>query len=243
MVPITIAQELGAMALFGEKYGDVVRVIKFDNSIELCGGTHVKSTNEIGQFKFISEGSVAAGIRRVEAITSKKAEAYFRDRLDQYEQLAVLLNKPASLVAAVEELIQKKNGLQKEIEKLQREQLKAIKADLKSRLVENNGINFGSAILDLDGALIKDLCFQLKSEVDNLFLVIGGKSDGKATISISIADDLAKSKNWHAGNLVRESAKLIDGGGGGQPFFATAGGKNPEGLEKAIAFVKKEVAL
>lgn len=242
MVPIKAAEELGAMALFGEKYGDVVRVIKFEDSIELCGGTHVSSTNEIGQFKLISEGSVAAGIRRVEAITSKKADAYFKDRLDQYEQVSTLLNKPASIFAAVEELIQKKNGLQKEIEKLQREQLKSIKADLKTQIIESNGINFGSAILELDGGLIKDLCFQLKSEVDNLFLVIGGKSDGKATISISIAEDLAKSKNWHAGNLVRESAKLIDGGGGGQPFFATAGGKNPAGLEKAIAFVKKEIA-
>jgi len=211
-IPIEQAREKGAMALFGEKYGDYVRMIQFGDSKELCGGCHVKSTSEIGLFKIISEGSVAAGIRRIEAITSENALAYFSERAEQFEQVSQLLNKPANLVQAVEELVQKKNSLTKEIEKLQRGQLVSIKDDLKKKIENLGGINYASAILDLDGALIKDLCFQLKGEVDNLFLVVGGKSDGKATISIAISDELAKSKNWHAGNLLRESAKLIDGG-------------------------------
>jgi alanyl-tRNA synthetase len=240
-VPITVAQEMGAMALFGEKYGDFVRVIKFGDSVELCGGCHVKSTSEIGLFKLVSEGSVAAGIRRIEAITSERAEQYYKERAEQFEKVSALLNKPADVAAAVEDLLKQKNALAKEIEKLQRGQLVAIKDELKKKIQDLGGVSYVSAILDLDGGLIKDLCFQLKGEVDNLVVVVGGKSDGKATISIAISEELAKSKNWHAGNLVRESAKLIGGGGGGQPFFATAGGKDASGLQKAIDFVKAEL--
>ena len=240
-IPVAQAKEKGAMALFGEKYGDFVRMIQFGDSRELCGGCHVKSTSEIGFFKLISEGSVAAGVRRIEAISSEKAEQYYKERAEQFEKISALLNKPADVAAAVEDLLKQKNALAKEIEKLQRGQLTGIKEDLKKKIEVLGGINYASAILDLDGGLIKDLCFQLKGEVDNLVLVLGGKAGGKATISIAISDDLAKSKNWHAGNLVRESAKLIGGGGGGQPFFATAGGKDPNGLQKAIEFVKAEI--
>lgn len=240
-VPITVAQEMGAMALFGEKYGDFVRVIKFGDSVELCGGCHVKSTSEIGLFKLVSEGSVAAGIRRIEAITSERAEQYYKERAEQFEKVSALLNKPADVAAAVEDLLKQKNALSKEIEKLQRGQLVGIKDELKKKIEDLGGVSYVSAILELDGGLIKDLCFQLKGEVDNLVVVVGGKSDGKATISIAISEELAKSKNWHAGNLVRESAKLIGGGGGGQPFFATAGGKDANGLQKAIDFVKAEL--
>lgn len=242
-VPITVAQEMGAMALFGEKYGEFVRVIKFGDSVELCGGCHVKTTSEIGLFKLVSEGSVAAGIRRIEAITSEKAELYYKERADQYEKVSSLLNKPTDLAAAVEDLLNKKNALTKELEKMQRGQLVSIKEDLKTKIQQVGGVNYASAILELDGALIKDLCFQLKGEVDNLVLVVGGKADGKATISIAISEDLAKAKSWHAGNLVRESAKLIGGGGGGQPFFATAGGKDAGGLSKAIDHVRQTLAL
>jgi alanyl-tRNA synthetase len=240
-IPITAAQEMGAMALFGEKYGDFVRVIKFGDSIELCGGCHVRSTSEIGMFKLVSEGSVAAGIRRIEAITSEKAEEYYRTRAEQFEKVSALLNKPADVALAVEELLKQKAALSKEIEKIQRGQLVGIKDDLKKKIENLGGVNYASAILELDGGMIKDLCFQLKGEVENLVLVVGGKSDGKATISIAISEELAKSKNLHAGNLVKESAKLIGGGGGGQPFFATAGGKDPNGLSKAIEFVKGEI--
>lgn len=240
-VSYAAAQEMGAMALFGEKYGDFVRVIKFGNSIELCGGCHVKSTGEIGQFKIISEGSVAAGVRRIEAITSEKAEEYFRTKAEAYDKIADALNKPKDLVAAVVDLIQSKLNLSKQIEKLQKEQLVQIKADVKSTIEEINGIQFGTAVLNLDAGLIKDLCFQLKGEIPNLVLVIGGKAEDKASISVLINEELAKLKNWHAGNLVKEAAKLIDGGGGGQPFFATAGGKNVNEVNKAVSFVKEKL--
>ena len=242
-VPMEVADEFGAMALFGEKYGDLVRVIKFGDSVELCGGTHVKTTADIRLFKITSEGSVASGIRRVEAITSDNAQAYFKERTDQFESISQLLKKPKNAVKAIEDLIEKNNKLNKEIEQLKRNQVKQIKADVASKIENRNGVNFVSEILELDGSSIKDLCFQLKGSVDDLFAVIGGKADGKATISIVISEELAKSKGLHAGNLVREAAKLIKGGGGGQPFFATAGGKDSSGLNAAIEKVKELTGL
>lgn len=240
-VPMSVAEELGAMALFGEKYGDVVRVIQFGPSVELCGGCHVKSTGDINVFKIMSEGSVAAGVRRIEAITADKAQAYFIERANQFEELNALLKKPKDLVAAVQELMDKNSALQKEIELLKKGAVKQLKADLLAKVEDRGGINYVSEILDLDGGAIKDLCFQMKSEVNNLFAVIGGKSGGKATLSIVISDELAKSKDLHAGNLVREAAKHIQGGGGGQPFFATAGGKDASGLPNAIKQVEDAV--
>lgn len=239
-VPMEVATELGAMALFGEKYGDLVRVIQFGESVELCGGTHVKSTGDIRLFKITSEGSVASGIRRIEAISSDVAQAYFAERTEQFEQLSKLLKKPKDLVKTVEELIDKNAKLAKEIEGLKRDQVGQIKAGILNKIEMRGDVNFVSDILDMDGGSIKDLCFQLKSSVDRLFAVIGGKADGKATLSIVISDDLAKEKGWHAGNMVRESAGLIQGGGGGQPFFATAGGKDSSGLPNAL---KKVVEL
>jgi alanyl-tRNA synthetase len=240
-VPISIAEDMGAMALFGEKYGDLVRVIKFDGSVELCGGTHVKNTSSIGMFKFVSESSVAAGVRRVEAITSITAESYYKTRANQFDEISAILKKPKNLVSSIEELMKKNTLLQKEIEKLQKEKVKSMKAGLLSQVENKDGINFLSTILDLDGGSIKDLCFQLKGELDNFVGVIGGKSDGKATLTIIIAENIAKEKELHAGNLVREASKLIQGGGGGQPFFATAGGKNAGGLNDALSLVTKKV--
>jgi alanyl-tRNA synthetase len=240
-VPMEVAQEMGAMALFGEKYGDVVRVIQFGNSVELCGGTHVQTTGEIRSIKIISEGSVAAGVRRIEAITADKAETYFKERAEQFNQLAELLKKPKDMVSAVQELLDKNAKMAKEIEGLKKAQVKQIKADVLASVELKDGVNYISQILDLDGGSIKDLCFQLKGEVDNLVAVIGGKADGKATISVVISDDLAKAKDLHAGNLVRSAAKHIQGGGGGQPFFATAGGKDVSGLPQALKAVEEEV--
>ncbi|MCB9222797.1 MAG: alanine--tRNA ligase [Crocinitomicaceae bacterium] len=237
-VPMSVAEELGAMMLFGEKYGEVVRVIQFGNSVELCGGCHVNSTGEIRAIKIVSEGSVAAGIRRIEAITADKANEYFKERAHQYNEIADLLKKPQDLVAAVQELMDKNVKLSKEIEQLKKGQAQQLKSELKSKIQDRSGMNYLSAIVDLDGGSIKDICFQLKGEVDNLFAVIGGKDDDKATLSIVISDDLAKSKDWHAGNMVRDAAKFIQGGGGGQPFFATAGGKDASGLANAIKAVE-----
>jgi len=237
-VPMEVAKELGAMALFGEKYGDLVRVIQFGNSVELCGGCHVNATGDIRGIKLISEGSVAAGIRRIEAITSDNLEEYYKERAIQFNELDTLLKKPKSIVTTVQELIDKNAKLTKEVEQLKRGQVKQIKSDVLAKVEAKGDINYVSAILDLDGNSIKDLCFQLKGEVDNLFAVIGGKSDGKATLSIVISDEMAKAKDLHAGNLVREASKLIQGGGGGQPFFATAGGKDASGLPNAIKQVE-----
>ncbi len=238
-VPMEVATELGAMALFGEKYGDLVRVIQFGDSVELCGGTHVKATGDIRLFKITSEGSVAAGIRRIEAITSDGAQAYFNERALQFNAIAELLKKPKDAVKAVEELMEKNVQLTKEIEQLKRGQVKQLKSEITSKIEDKGGVNFVSEILDLDGGSIKDLCFQLKAENDNFFGVFGGKADGKATLTIIIADNLAKEKSLHAGNMVREASKLIQGGGGGQPFFATAGGKDASGLTAAINKVKE----
>ena len=240
-VPMAVAQEMGAMALFGEKYGDLVRVIQFDHSVELCGGTHVENTSNIGMFKLVSESSVAAGVRRIEAITSVTAENYYKERANQFEEISAMLKKPKSLVKAVEELISKNSTLQKEIEKLQKEKVRSLKSGLLSQVKQENGINYLSTVLELDGGSIKDLCFQIKGEVNDFVGVIGGKSDGKATVTIIISENIAKEKDLHAGNLVREAAKLIQGGGGGQPFFATAGGKNANGLQDALSYVKTKV--
>lgn len=233
-IPIEEAKDMGAMMLFGEKYGDVVRVIQFGDSKELCGGTHVQSTGNIGFFKIISEGSVASGVRRIEAITNTTAEKYIYDKLNSLEEINALFKNSKNIVQSVEELINSNQSMKKQIEKTVRENAKQIKADLKSQIKEKNGIQVLEAIVPLDGGLVKDILFQLKGEVDQLFAVVGGDEGDKCTLSIIISDDLVKSKGLHAGNMVRAAAKHIQGGGGGQPFFATAGGKNPKGLQAAI---------
>ena len=239
--PIETAKSMGAMALFGEKYGDAVRVIKFGESVELCGGTHVSSTSKIGLFKITSESAVAAGIRRIEAITSATAERYFREKADLLDTIALGLKNPKDLVKAVEDLQTKNNQLTKEIELLLKEKALSVKGDLKSQIEHINGVNFLGTVIPLDGGSIKDILFQLKGEVDNFFVVIGGNEGDKCTISIIAADSLIADKGINAGNIVREVSKHIQGGGGGQAFFATAGGKNPKGLNDAIAEVKAKI--
>ena len=239
--PIETAKSMGAMALFGEKYGDAVRVIKFGESVELCGGTHVSSTSKIGLFKITSESAVAAGIRRIEAITSATAERYFREKADMLDTIAFGLKNPKDLVKAVEDLQTKNNQLTKEIELLLKEKALSVKGDLKAQIENINGVNFLGTVIPLDGGSIKDILFQLKGEVDNFFGVIGGNEGDKCTISIIAADSLIADKGINAGNIVREVSKHIQGGGGGQAFFATAGGKNPNGLKDAIAEVKAKI--
>ncbi len=239
--PIEDAKAMGAMALFGEKYGDSVRVIKFGDSVELCGGTHVPSTGKIGLFKITTETAVAAGVRRIEAITADKAENYFREKAEILDSISSTLKNPKDVLKAVEDLILKNNQLSKEIETLQREKAIQVKSELKSKIETINGIHFLGATVDLDGGSIKDILFQFKGEVDNFFGVIGGNEGEKCTISIIISDAIITSHGFHAGNLVREAAKHIQGGGGGQPFFATAGGKNSNGLNAAIDEVKAKL--
>lgn len=232
-VPMAEAQEMGAMALFGEKYGDVVRVIRFGDSVELCGGTHVPRTGNIGLFKIVSEGSVAAGIRRIEAISADKAQAHVDERLDTLEEIAGMLKNARNVSKAVSDLIADNARLTTEVEAFKRAQVQALKAEIKGKLEAVNGARFAALQVDLDAGAIKDLAFQLRSELDDLFLVLGA-TGAKTTLTIAISEKLAQERDWHAGNLVRELAKEIRGGGGGQPFFATAGGSYPEGLPSAF---------
>ncbi|MEY4522850.1 MAG: hypothetical protein RIT10_2035 [Bacteroidota bacterium] len=237
--PINEAKKMGAMALFGEKYGDAVRVVKFGDSVELCGGTHVGSTGAIGLFKITSESAVAAGIRRIEAITGATAEHYFRSKASLLDEISLHLKNPKDLSKAVEDLISKNNTLQKEIAIFQKEKAVLIKQELKQKIVNIEGINYLGEIVALDANSIKDILFQLKGEINNFFAVIGGDEGDKCTLNIIASDEVIANKGVNAGNMIRSAAKHIQGGGGGQPFFATAGGKNSRGLKDAIEEVKK----
>lgn len=237
-IPINKAESMGALALFGEKYGDVVRVIEFGESIELCGGTHVQSTAEIGRFKIQSESSVASGIRRIEAISSTTADQFILKELETLNRLRDLMKNPKDLVKSVEDLKNDNSKLQKALDQIKKEQAKSLKLELREKVEGRKGSHFLEATVPLDGGSIKDILFQLKGEIDDLFAVIGGYQDGKATLSIIISEELVKKTDLHAGNLVKSAAKHIKGGGGGQPFFATAGGKDTDGLSAAIEEVK-----
>nr|WP_299487731.1 alanine--tRNA ligase [uncultured Allomuricauda sp.] len=241
-VPIKEAMEQGAMALFGEKYGDTVRTVRFGQSIELCGGTHVKNTADIWHFKIVSEGAVAAGIRRIEAITSDAVkEFYFKNNRMLFE-IKDLLNKAQDPVKAVESLQEENTSLKKQIEQLLKDKAKGLKNDLIAELEEVNGIQFLAKKVDLDAAGIKDLAFEIGGQVSDLFLLLGAEKDGKALLSCYISKEMASNKGLNAGNIVRELGKYIQGGGGGQPFFATAGGKNPAGITEALKNARKLVA-
>jgi alanyl-tRNA synthetase len=236
--PINKAKELGAMALFGEKYGDVVRVIKFGSSVELCGGTHVKNTAQIGYIKITSESAVAAGIRRIEAISSDVAFHYINEKLSENKAVAELLKNPKNIIQSIEELMKQNQELNKKIEQFSKSQAKELKKELIANMEIINGVHFIGKKVNLDASAIKDLAFQLKSEIDNLFLIIGSDADNKATITVSLSDSLVKDKGMNAGKIVKELSVHIEGGGGGQPFFATAGGKNSSGIDKSIEQAK-----
>ena len=224
----------GAMALFGEKYGDTVRSIRFGQSIELCGGTHVSNTANIWHFKITSESAVASGIRRIEAITGDAAKTYFEDQTALLEKVQQLLNQPQDTLKAIESLQQDLSSMKKEIQALAKVQLAATKAALEEEITEQNGISFLAREVDLDGGAIKDLAFALGQNKENAFLVLASKKGGKPVISCYISKALVAEKNLNAGTIVRDLGKYIQGGGGGQAFFATAGGKNPEGISAAL---------
>ncbi len=239
-VPVKEAKAMGATALFGEKYSDLVRVIKFGDTVELCGGTHVEATGQIGFFKITAETAISAGIRRIEAVTADKAEQYIRANLNRLEEISNLLNNPSDPKKNVEKLIQENAKLNKDIEHLQKDQVKNVKADLLNKTEKINGINFISDVIEIESAgAMKDMAFQLKNEVDNLILFLGASIKGKANLSLMISENLVKDKNLNAGEIISEAAKEIQGGGGGQPFFATAGGKKPEKLQAALDKGKK----
>ena len=232
-LPLSKAKEMGAMALFGEKYGDTVRVIRFGDSIELCGGTHVGHTGEIGLFKLTSEGAVASGIRRIEAITSSKALQFYEDQFQENKELKLLI-KNNDLIKSVSQLLDENQKLKKQIEKLSSQKAGDLKLDLLEKAVDINGVNFIGSEIELDNKSIKNLAFELTKKDENLVLVLATKESEKVTLTVAISKGLVEQKGLHAGNIIREISKEINGGGGGQAFFATAGGKNPSGIESAL---------
>jgi alanyl-tRNA synthetase len=236
-VPIEDAKAMGAMALFGEKYGDFVRMIVFDKnySVELCGGTHVPSTGKIGTFKIIGESSSSAGVRRIEAITAEKAEQFYNKQLSIISEINELLKSPKDLVKAVENLIEEKADLQKQIEAYQAKEIQVVKNELLKNIQQKGDISFLAQEVSVPNAeSLRQISFELKNQVNNLFLVLAANIDGKPQISVMIAENLVKDKGLDASKIVRELAKEIQGGGGGQPFFATAGGKEVSGLKRVM---------
>jgi len=241
-IPFAQAVSEGAMALFGEKYGDEVRAIKFGESMELCGGIHVKNTAEIWHFKIVSEGAVAAGIRRIEAITSDAVKAHFASYENTLNEVKEALKNPQDILKAVQSLQDDNAKLSKQMEVFVKEKVKNMKVALTAEILLINGIQFLAKQVDLDPNGAKDLAYELGTLGTNVFVVLATAEEGKPTVSCYISKELVAEKALNAGNVVRELGKFIQGGGGGQPFFATAGGKNtagiPEALEKAIDFVK-----
>lgn len=234
-VPFQEAVDEGAMALFGEKYADTVRAIKFGESMELCGGIHVKNTAEIWHFKIISEGAVAAGIRRIEAITSDAVKAYFETQEDTLTEVKNALKNPQDVLKSVHSLQDENAKLKKQLEVLLKDKAKNMKGELAQELQEINGIQFLAKQVDLSPEGAKDLAYELGTLGKNIFLVLATAEDEKPMLSCYISKELVAEKNLNAGQVVRELGKFIQGGGGGQPFFATAGGKNVAGIQEALA--------
>ena len=233
-LPIEKAKELGAIALFGEKYGDEVRVIQFGNSIEFCGGTHVSATGKIGMMRILSESSVAAGVRRIEAITGEKVEQMIDSIQDTMADLKTLLNNVPDLRAAIRKSIEENANMKKQVQEFMKEKVTGMKARHIANAKEINGTKVIKIIEPLAPEMVKDMAFQIKGEVEgSLLIVIGSVDGGKPMLTVMLSEDLVKN-GLKAGNLVKEAAKLIQGGGGGAPHFATAGGKNPDGLLSAV---------
>jgi alanyl-tRNA synthetase len=237
-VPMKQALKEGAVALFGEKYGDAVRTIRFGQSMELCGGTHVQNTSDIWHFKIKSESAIASGIRRIEAITNDAVKEFYFENNRVLFEIKDLLNNAKDPIKAVSELQNENTKLKKQVDSLLKEKAKHLKGDLKNELQDINGAQFLAKEVDLDTSGIKDLAFEIGKEFNNLFLLFATNQNGKAMLSCYISKELVASKGLDAGKVVRELGKLIHGGGGGQPFFATAGGKHPEGIKEALLMAK-----
>jgi alanyl-tRNA synthetase len=239
-IPISKAEAMGAIALFGEKYGKEVRVIQFGKnySTELCGGTHVSATGEIGLFKIVSEGAIASGVRRIEAITAEKAEIFYEEKLALLNQVSELLKNPVDLLKGLKTMIIQNDQMNKSLDIFKKEKIVSLKADLQKSIENINGINLIRTKLDLDMGAIKNLAFTLNKEVENMVLLVGSESNGKANLSLMIAESIVKTKNLNAGQIIREISKEIKGGGGGQPHFATAGGTNVQGIVASLKKIK-----
>ncbi len=241
IVPYQQAIQNGAIALFGEKYDDVVRTIQFGESIELCGGTHVKNTADIWHFIITSESAIAAGVRRIEAITFDAAKTYFTDQTNMFNEVKKQLKNPKNPIQAVLQLQEENTLLKKQIEVAQKDKAKHLKTTLKLEFEDINEVKFLVKEIDLSQAYIKDLVFELGSELTNLFFLVITKIEEKAMLTCYISKELVEKRGYNAGKVVKELGKFIHGGGGGQPFFATAGGKNIAGIPKVLASAKKYI--
>ncbi|MCF0208732.1 MAG: alanine--tRNA ligase, partial [Bacteroidaceae bacterium] len=233
--PIDEAKKMGAIALFGEKYGDKVRVVKFGPSVEFCGGIHATSTGRIGMVKIISESSVAAGIRRIEAKTGAECEEMMYNLEDGMKALKAMFNNAKDLKATLEKYIEEHDAMKKSIESFQAETVERVKTQLLEKARNINGVKVVQAVLPMAPNAAKDLVFKLRQACpEQLLVVIGSHYQERPNLSVMISDDLVKENGLNAGQMVREAGKLIQGGGGGQPHFATAGGKNKDGLNAAV---------
>jgi alanyl-tRNA synthetase len=239
-LPVAQAKAMGAMALFGEKYGDFVRVITFDPnySVELCGGTHVNATGQIGLFKIVSESAIASGIRRIEAFTAKKAEEYWNSRELLLDEIGDLLKNPKDIVRGVKSLQDENQELKKLVAELSKIKLEQLRKEYKKQVKNYNGINFLAVKVDLDAESVKNLAWELNNSIPDLFQVLASENDGKVNLTVMLSENLVREKKLHAGNIIRELAKAVEGGGGGQPHIATAGGKNPAGIPSALEKAK-----
>ena len=234
-VPIEEAREMGAMALFGEKYGDHVRVIRFGSSTEFCGGTHIHSTGRIGTFRILSESSVAAGVRRIEAVSGDAAEEYLYGIDDMVQSIRGLFNNSPQLITAIKKMLEENADLGRQVGDFVRQQTSEVKRRLLEQRVEVNGIRLFLVRREVPAEIIKDIAFQIAGELNEPFVFIAGSSQqDKASLTLMLSKDLVESRGWNASQLIRSAAKHIQGGGGGQPHFATAGGKNPDGLSAAV---------
>ena len=233
--PIEKAKELGAIALFGEKYGDKVRVVQFGDSVEFCGGCHTSATGNIGMVRILSESSVAAGVRRIEAVTGAKVEQMMDDTQDLIREISGFFNNVPELRVAIRKAIEENADLKKKVEEAQKEQVSRLKDKMRNEIVEKDGIKLIKGVFSLPAAAIKDIAFQLRGEIsENFLFLVGSVEAGKPALTVMISDNLVAGKGLNAGKMIREAAKAIQGGGGGQPHFATAGGKNPDGLAEAV---------
>lgn len=234
-VPMPEAKKMGATALFGEKYGDLVRIIKFGESIELCGGNHVSATGKIGFFKIVSESAVAAGIRRIEAITSLEAENYIFNELKAFKEVKSVIKSSKNIKESIEKVLTENKKFKSLLEKFEKEKTKHLKQNLKNKIQEINGINvIAEKIEGANAQQLKDIAFQLKGEIVDLFFAAGIENNGKANLAVMISDNLIKNKGLNAGQIIREISKEIKGGGGGPAHFASAGGTDASGIERAL---------
>ncbi|MGA3014863.1 MAG: alanine--tRNA ligase-related protein, partial [Bacteroidales bacterium] len=231
------AKAMGAMALFGEKYGDKVRVVVFDKnySVELCGGTHVSATGQIGLFKIVSEAAIAAGIRRIEAITGQAALEYYNDRVTLFEEVKEMLKNPKDVIKGLKSVIEENQELKKLATEYERLKISEVRKTIEPNIRNINNINFLAEKVELSVDAAKNLAFEMSRSTDNLFLVLASENYGKANLTVMLSENLIREKGFNAAIIIRELAKEIQGGGGGQPHIATAGGRIPAGIPAALA--------